>query len=181
MNGIIKKFFTVILISILAALIAGIYGILHDQLTYTISPEYYTKFKFIQFNIYEDHFATRARVSTVGFLATWWFGLLLGIILSLFGLLHKDWKMMLKVSMKSILIALITAFIIGLMGLLYGQFILSKQPRSHFNSWYIPENIIDLKSYISVGSMHNFSYLGGIIGLILGVIYSYKISSLSKK
>lgn len=181
MKEIIKKFLMVILISILATLIAGIYGILHDQLTYIISPEYYTKFKFIQFNLDENHLTTKARVSAVGFLATWWFGLLLGIILSLFGLLHKNWKMMLKISMRSILIALITAFIIGLIGLLYGHFILSKQPRFYFNSWYIPKNIIDLKNYISVGSMHNFSYIGGIIGLILGIIYSYKTSTLSEK
>ena len=32
-------------------IMAGIYGILHDQLTYTISPEYYTKFKFYHFGL----------------------------------------------------------------------------------------------------------------------------------
>ena len=46
-----KKFLTLILIVIIAALTGGIYGAIHDQLTYTISPEYYTKFKFIQFEL----------------------------------------------------------------------------------------------------------------------------------
>jgi hypothetical protein len=34
-------FFTII--------IAGLYGIIHDQITYSISPEYFTKFKYRQF------------------------------------------------------------------------------------------------------------------------------------
>ena len=28
------------------AMLAGVYGILHDQVTYTISEEYFTRFKF---------------------------------------------------------------------------------------------------------------------------------------
>ena len=43
----ILNFFLIILASIL---IAGIYGILHDQITYTISYEYFTLFKFEQFS-----------------------------------------------------------------------------------------------------------------------------------
>ena len=32
------------------ALIAGLYGVLHDQLTYSISAEYFSDFKFYQFS-----------------------------------------------------------------------------------------------------------------------------------
>lgn len=46
-----KKFLILILIILIAPIIGGLYGILHDQLTYTISPEYYTKFKFYQFGL----------------------------------------------------------------------------------------------------------------------------------
>lgn len=41
-----------LLIIILPTIIAGFYGILHDQLTYTISSEYFTKFKFYQFGLW---------------------------------------------------------------------------------------------------------------------------------
>lgn len=174
MKELIKKIFTVIIISILAALIAGIYGILHDQITYIISPEYYTKFKFIQFNIDQNQLSTRVAVSLVGFLATWWFGLVLGFILGILTLRHKDWKTMLKFSLKSIYIALLTTFIIEILGFFYGFFLLAERPKSYFNSSFIPENIIDFKNYITVGCIHNFGYIGGIIGLILGIIYSYK-------
>lgn len=175
----IKKIFTVFLISISASFIAGIYGAFHDQLTYTISPEYYTKFKFIQFNIINESNSSKITyirffVAIVGFLATWWFGLILGFILALIGLVHKDWKTMYKVSLKSIFLALIVVFIFGLIGLFYGRFILSNQPISHFQDWFIPKNLIDYKNFISVASMHNFSYVGGIFGLIIGSIYSFK-------
>ena len=85
----------------LAPLIGGLYGILHDQLTYTISPEYYTKFKFYQFGLMdignEAIFPnTRIEVSAVGFMATWWMGLPIGLILGLVGLVHKDNKQMFR-------------------------------------------------------------------------------------
>lgn len=176
MKEILKKFSMVFLIAGIASLLAGIYGILHDQITYSISPEYYTKFKFIQFKLDEEYYSIREKVTIVGFLATWWFGLFLGLILGIFGLRHKDWKTMLNVSMTSIFIALIVAFITGIIGLLYGKFIVSNQPKSEFNHWYIPAHLIDFKNFISVGSMHNFSYAGGIIGLIAGLIYSFKKS-----
>jgi hypothetical protein len=181
MNEHTKKVFTVFLISILAALLAGIYGILHDQITYNISPEYYTKFKFIQFNIYPDHFGTRTSVSLVGFFATWWFGFISGFILGIVNLLKKDWRIMLKASFKSIFITLITTLTIGIFGLIYGEFFLSEDSKSNFESWFIPEDVIDFKNFIVVGTIHNFGYIGGIIGLVLGVIYSYKKSNFHHK
>jgi hypothetical protein len=33
--------------------IAGFYGIIHDHLSYAISPEYFTKFKFEQYRLWE--------------------------------------------------------------------------------------------------------------------------------
>lgn len=179
MKEILKKFLTIFLIAGFASLLAGLYGILHDQITYSISPEYYTKFKFIQFNLNEEYYSIREKVAIVGFSATWWFGLFLGLILGISGLRHKDWKIMFKVSMKSIFIALIIAFIVGIIGLFYGKLILSEQPKSEFPHWFIPHNLIDFKDFIAVGSMHNFSYVGGIIGLIFGIVYSYKKASVT--
>jgi len=39
---------------------------------------------------------------------------------------------------------------------------------------YIPYTVKDIDSYIIVGSIHNFSYLGGAIGLVVGIIYSIR-------
>lgn len=159
----------------LAPLFGGLYGVLHDQLTYTISPEYYTKFKFYQFGLMdignEAIFPNpRIEVSIVGFLATWWMGLPIGLILGLVGLSHKDSRQMFRTTLKSIVITIIVAFLTGVIGLAYGKMYLADTGVN----WWLPDNLIDKKNFISVGSMHNFSYLGGLTGLIAGIIYSVR-------
>ena len=172
-----KKFLTLILIIITASLIGSIYGAIHDQLTYTISPEYYTKFKFIQFKLAEESPEAhppnpRLWVAIVGALATWWMGALIGFILGLVGLTHTNWKTMFRVTLRAFTITMSAAFTIGIFGLIYGHLFLANDPVESFSNWFIPDNIIDFKSFVTVGSMHNFSYAGGIIGLILGIFYS---------
>ena len=102
------KFLALIVLAVISCLLAGLYGILHDQLTYTISPEYYTKFKFYQFGFMENGQEAifpnpRIEVSAVGLLATWWMGIPIGIVLGLVGLIHKDWQTMFKLTFKAFL------------------------------------------------------------------------------
>ena len=168
-----KKFLIFVLIILIAPIIGGLYGVLHDQLTYSISPEYYTKFKFYQFGLLpsgdEANFPyPRIQVSIIGFLATWWMGLAIGIILGLIGLIHKNHKEMFQVTLKAIMLVIAVAFITGLVGLAYGKLHLVNTGVN----WRLPENLIDKNSYIAVGSMHNFSYLGGLLGLIAAIIYN---------
>lgn len=162
-----------LLIVVVSCGMAGLYGILHDQLTYTISPEYYTKFKFYQFNLSvlgdEAIFPNpRIEVSIVGFLATWWVGLFIGLILGLVGLIHHNAKLMFFITFRALLLTLLVAFITGLYGLIYGKFFLEHAG----SNWYLPENLVDHKNFIAVGCMHNHSYLGGLIGLFVGIVYS---------
>jgi len=175
----VKKILTVILISLIAAILAGIFGIAHDHITYTISPEYYTKFKFIQFDLVnkkdERIVHPRVFVTVVGFLATWWFGLILGLILGLYNSIQTTWQKLLFISFKAIMIAILITIISELIGLFLGIIFLSKLPKSFFVDWcFIPEDLQNFGDYIAVGSMHNFGYIGGIIGLIVGIFYSYK-------
>ena len=85
-----NKLIALILLLIIAPILGGVYGIVHDQITYTISNEYYSKFKFIQFGL--DNWGMGENIGTentpeiklnnprigaaiVGFLATWWVGM----------------------------------------------------------------------------------------------------------
>lgn len=52
-------------------LIAGVYGIVHDQITYSISPEYFTRMKFAQFHIYESALPEPWLLAMIGFRASW--------------------------------------------------------------------------------------------------------------
>lgn len=171
----LNKLIAFLLIIILAPVVAGLYGIIHDQLTYTISPEYYTKFKFYQFGLMdignEAIFTNpRIQVSAVGFLATWWMGIPIGLILALVSTIHHSGNRMFRIGLVAFAVTIVIAFFTGLIGLAYGKFHLSEIGVK----WWLPENLIDKKNFISVGSMHNFSYLGGLTGLIAGIIYIVK-------
>lgn len=171
-----KKWPVFFLILLFTPVISGFYGIIHDQLTYTISPEYYTKFKFQQFGLSDNEVEAifpnpRFQVSIVGVLATWWVGVPIGLILGLVGLFHANGERMFQVTIRAIVLTIIITFITGLVGLLYGKLVLAETGVS----WWLPDNLIHRADFIAVGSMHNFSYLGGLIGLILAVFYSLKV------
>ena len=180
-----NKCIALILILIIAPLLGGIYGLIHDQITYTISNEYYSKFKFIQFGL--ENWGLGENIGTkntpeillqnprfgaviVGILATWWVGLIIGIILGLVGLIHRNGKEMFKSTMRAFLLTTVIALLTGVIGLGYGKLFLTENPPN----WFLPKNLIDIDNFIMVGSMHNFSYLGGLIGLVFGIIYSVK-------
>jgi len=160
------------LLVFLSILIGSLYGIVHDQLSYTISPEYYTKFKFYQFGLIQTpHTNPRQLAIVAGIIATWWMGLLIGVILALVALSFKEWNTMFTVVLKAMMLTMVIAFLTGLSGLAYGYLFLAGQPKENFHHWFIPDNITNLKSFIMVGSMHNFSYAGGLIGLLAGMAY----------
>jgi hypothetical protein len=168
-----KKFLYFGFIVCLSPVIAGLYGVLHDQFTYTLSPEYYTKFKFIQFGMYAYGEETvlsnpRVYVSFVGFLATWWMGPPIGIIVAAIGMLHREAERMLRISLIALALAVGIAFVTGLAGLLYGKSILA----ANGVDWWLPDTLLDKKNFIAVGSMHNFSYFGGLLGLFGAAFYS---------
>lgn len=175
-----KRILLLLCILLIGVLLSGAYGIVHDQLTYSISPEYYTKFKFAQFGLYwiGENYTTqntteiiprnpRLAVSLVGFLATWWVGLMIALILGILGIKIKDSKYWMQLTIKAFIITLFIAFITGLVGLAIGKLFL----RAEKVNWNLPNHLIDPQAFIAVGSMHNFSYLGGFIGLIIAAIY----------
>ena len=186
-----NKIVALILILIIAPILGGIYGVIHDQITYSISEEYYTKFKFIQFGL--ENWGLGQNIGTenapeiildnprfgaaiIGTLATWWVVLIIGVLLGLIGLIHNNGKEMFYTTIKAIALTTGIALLTGLAGLIYGKIFLVANPPN----WFLPSNLIEKGNFIMVGSMHNFSYLGGLIGLICGVIFSIRQKRKSK-
>ncbi len=180
-----NKVVAFIVILMMAPILGGIYGVVHDQITYSISNEYYTKFKFIQFGL--DNWGLGHNIGTgkapeiildsprfgaaiVGALATWWVGLIIGVFLGLVGLIHRNGKEMFTATSKAIALTTLIALLTGLLGLLYGKIFLVENPPN----WFFPDNLIEREPFIMVGSMHNFSYLGGLIGLLCAIIFSFR-------
>ncbi|WP_284653359.1 hypothetical protein [Flavobacterium terrisoli] len=162
-----KKLGTFLLIILISALLAAIYGALHDQVTYTISSEYFTVFKFDQFGFTDwGHKNPRATTALIGILATWWVGLFIGIFQGLIGFIHKTPKLMFQYAFKAVLITLGITIIFGFVGYLTEKFNPTAYP-----DCCSPYTIKDGKSFRIVGSIHNYSYAGGEIGAFIGIAY----------
>ena len=173
-----RKFGVLVLTIFASTILAGMYGIAHDQLTYTISPEYFTKFKYDRFGFDPLWFGGhRQTVAVIGFVATWWTGTIIGIGLGLAAFVYNDHKRMWRAIKQAIALVFSAAFLTGSIGFLYGKFYLTKTGVD----WWLPDNLIDKDNFIVVGSIHNFSYLGGLLGLILGSVYLIRKQKRQKK
>ncbi|WP_426430088.1 hypothetical protein ACPX19_11180 [Winogradskyella sp. HB-48] len=171
-----KKIGLLLVIIIISIVLASIYGFLHNQISYSISTEYFTKFKFKQFGFVEYGKVTpRLTAGIIGMWSTWWFGLIIGLVLGIVAMFQPNSKIMWKSGMTAILRNLGIAIGIGIVGILIGKFIMSNSNLT----WDFPADLIDKKNFITVGTMHEFSYAGGIIGLIYGILYQLKVKKAS--
>ena len=129
-------------------LMAGAYGMIHNQISYTVSPDYFHGFKFQQFRIPADQ-QNRIGAAIVGWQASWWMGLIIGVPVLAVALILPGWKAYLNYSLRAFGVVALTGLGVGLLGLtLHAD-----------NAFY------------RAGNMHNCSYLGGGIGIISAWIY----------
>lgn len=161
------------------------YGVLLDQITITISEEYFTKFKFIRFGIGQLHVeeltggqlvsevrleSPRMGAVLIGILASWWVGLLMGIVLGFIAWSFKNSKEMFALGLRLIFIVLSITIASALVGCGYAELFQLNSPPD----WPFPINLYDKKSFIRVGCIHNFSYIGGGIGLLIAIFYGLR-------
>lgn len=170
-----RKLLVFILLVLLAIIVSGLYGILHDQISYTVSPEYFSKFKFRQFGIADMNLPDRARASIVGFLATWWMGIPIGIVVGGIGFVHSDYQRMFKISLLAFGVVLVITLFFGLCGLLYGYFKTKNIDLANYQGWFIPKDVVDLRHFLCAGYMHNASYLGGTVSIFAAGIFQITV------
>ena len=153
-----------------AALVGGVYGLVHDQISYTFSQEYFTRFKFIQFGIPWAYDNPRLGAAYVGVLATWWMGVLVFVFLGLFGFMFKTPRDMAVNLSKSFVVVVSVSLLTGLLGLAYGYYQIDSQTITENMQWVRP-GVINPVQFVRVGYMHNASYIGGLTGLVAGIVY----------
>ena len=170
-----KKLLILPLLVVIACLLAGVYGVLHDQFTYSISKEYYTKFKFRQFGLLHSPLPARAMVSIVGFGATWWMGLIIGLLVGAVGFIHSGPRRMLIISLRSLVLVIAVSLLVGLAGLAYGFFRTTTFDLASYRGWFIPPGLEEPRRFLLVGYMHNASYLGGALSIVVAWIYHFRV------
>lgn len=149
-----------------ACILAGAYGAVHDQISYTIAPSYYHDFKFIQFAI-DPTLRNRLGASIVGWNASWWMGILIGSPIYIAGLFVRGISEFCRAYVRSAILVVSTAMLIGLAALAFSFVLIDEQ---HLPLWMAGRSVEDPVAFARAGTMHNYSYLGGFIGLIAGVV-----------
>ncbi len=159
------KFALVPVLFIMACLFAGSYGTVHNQISYTVAPEYFTQFKFHQFRIAEET-PYRMGAAIVGWKAAWWMGIVIGVILIPLGLVLRGnanyfWGMM-----RVFVVVMGTTLLTGLAALAFATLFLNAETVGEISIY--GNEITDDVAFARAGTMHNFSYLGGLLGIVTG-------------
>ena len=161
----------IVLLLLAAMVLCGLFGALHDQISFTVSPEYYTRFKFVMFG-HLPFGPDRLSVANVGFLATWWMGVPIGATLGTIGLFAPDARTMLRETLRAFVLVAIVALAFSLGGLLAGIATFRGPSPVFPPDWYLPAGppLRDPAAFLRAGSMHNAAYLGGAIGTLIAAI-----------
>lgn len=157
-----------LLVAAVGGLVGGIYGIIHDQITFAISPEYFTRLKFHQFRYADFGFSERVLAGEVGFIATGAVGFFAAWFLARVVVPAWPWaeaRRKCALGFGVILVFAIVAFGVGWwLGLHH----------SADYSWWVALSdglgVDDIPAFARVGILHNASYLGGVVGLVVAVL-----------
>jgi hypothetical protein len=151
-----------LIVVLLAIGVCAAFGALHNQVSYTVSPDYFHAFKFYQFDVAEP-LRNRLGASLVGVGASWWMGVPLGLILGLPTLLQPTRSGFVRATSLSIVTMLAVTIVTGAFGLALGSTVVDAPARLEI---YDGVPVQDPAAFWRAGSMHNFSYLGAAIGLV---------------
>ncbi|MCU0748882.1 MAG: hypothetical protein MUF13_04975 [Akkermansiaceae bacterium] len=161
-------------IACLGAGIAGIYGVIHDQITYTISEEYFTRLKFDQFRYADFGLHPRVFVAEIGFLATWWVGFFSAWFLARIAVPAWSRELAIKRCLAGILLILVCAFVAAWIGNGIGL----HRPAEDvaWQEFCDPLGVEDVPAFVRVAYIHLAGYVGALIGLVgaLGMILAQR-------
>ena len=169
-----RVFGEILVIAFLGSVVAGGYGILHDQFTYTLSPEYFTKFKIHQFHYLSTDSGMRWAVAKIGFLATWWVGLFAGWLFGRLLVPRRGLSGALAPSLQGFVVVFIGALVGGLSGYLVGR----EMPKG-WDSIRIhcaELGVDDVSGFVQVACIHSGGYLGALMGLLVSLFWIVKKS-----
>ena len=170
MNTLAKRFGVALGWIGLAIVAASLYGIVNDQITVTISPEYFSVFKRRQFTPVLKrtglmYASPRIQTLLIGTLATWWFGLFLGIILSVSGMVGRYPPLSTRDYLR--VVAGIMLFTLGL-SCLFGivAYIAAPILKPDVVHWHFLRKIHAVRPAFAIGWWHNGAYLGSFVATL---------------
>ena len=163
-----RQFGVMLWVACIGTAIAGSYGIVHDQITFSLSEEYFTRFKFLQFDYADFGWPQRIFVAEIGFLATWWVGFLSAWFLARIAVPAWPVRIAVRHCIRGFGIIIGCAILAGMIGFALGS--LHSDDYSNWASMTQDFGVTDIRAFVLVGYIHNASYLGGLIGLVVAMI-----------
>jgi hypothetical protein len=154
--------------AVVGALISGFYGVVHDQITYSISPEYFTRMKFEQFRAADFGFPERMFVAEIGFLATWWVGFFGGWFLGRIAVPVWPARQAWKHVMVGLVVMSGIAVLAGAVG--FGLGLVQQEIGPMWIGMTDELGVLDVRAFMRVGYIHNAGYLGGLTGLVAAIV-----------
>lgn len=154
----------------LACLLAGLYGALHNQVSYTVSPAYFHAIKFEQFDI-PAGLRNRLGAACVGFLASWWMGAIVGGVVILAGLVVLRGEGFVRGVLRAFGVVVGTAVLAGLAALAFGWAAIPAGPESSANLFTKGWRVEDHGALYRAMVLHTASYWGGAVGGVAGCVY----------
>lgn len=151
-----------VILCILAALAAAAFGALHNQLSFTVGPDYFHHIKFPQFGI--ENLPARVGAAWVGIQASWWMGPMIGLPAFVYGLAAiPPPRPFLAAGLRAIARVILLTALAALLGLAAALY-LGPHPQL-LAAVRIPEGA-DVTEILRAGLMHDASYLGGALGAL---------------
>lgn len=160
-----------------ACVLAAAYGAGHNQISYSVSPEYFHSFKFRQFRI-DPEFHNRVGTAIVGIQASWWMGVVIGLPVYFAGLFVRGTRPFVLAFLRASILVVLVTLVIGLGALAWAIFTLKPET---LPSWMEGRNVTDPVAFAQAGVMHNFSYIGGQIGLTFGLVAVVRAARRSRR
>jgi hypothetical protein len=156
---------------LLSSIFAGTFGAINSQVTYLLSPEFYTKSLFSQFGFVEYGLSTpKTTAAIIGIWCTWWMGLFIGIVISFTSLIQSNALLMIREIKKSLLLIISSVIVFGFLGYLFGKITLADT----LVHWGFSGTQEQLKNFIIAGYIHDFEYIGGGLSAVVTIIFQLK-------
>lgn len=160
------KFPTFFLLLFLAAGMASLFGALHNQLSVSVGPSYFTGLKFAQFGL-DDTAGLRVGAAQVGILASWWMGVIVGLPAFVYGLVTVPTaRSYLAAGIGGIGLVLVLATFAALAGLVGG---ILAEATGVLDGYVTAPAGVERADFLRAGFMHDASYVAGGLGAILAI------------
>lgn len=150
--------------AVVGALVAGVFGIVHDQVSFTVGPEYYERMKFDQFTYADIGLTGRWFVGQIGFMASWWVGFIAGWFLARVGRSEQRWS----ANLRSLAWVMAGAAGASGLGAAIGPWLFGRSVEWGESLRII--GVTNAEEFNRVSGMHTGAYAGAVIAWVVVLV-----------